>query len=75
MITQAEFSGWGMKTGEWLIEGTGTIPDIEIDFDPASMIKGEDPQLDRGIKHVMDELQANPPKIPPPPRFPVRPVE
>lgn len=44
--------------GEWLAENTGISPDIEVKLMPADVNKGKDPQLDRGIAQMMDELST-----------------
>ena len=49
--------------GEWIIEGYGVDPDIEVDNDPRSEIAGKDPQLERGIAEVMAKLKS-PVKLP-----------
>jgi tricorn protease len=38
------------ENGNYIIEGEGVTPDIEVENDPASVIAGKDPQLDRGIQ-------------------------
>lgn len=57
--------------GEWIIEGHGVDPDIEVDNDPASEIAGKDPQLERGITEAMSRLKT-PVKLPPRPAPPVK---
>ena len=57
--------------GEWIIEGHGVDPDIEVDNDPASEIAGKDPQLERGITETMNRLKT-PVKIPARPAAPVK---
>jgi tricorn protease len=57
--------------GEWIIEGHGVDPDIDVDNDPASEIAGKDPQLERGIAEVMAKLK-NPVKLPGRPAAPVK---
>ena len=57
--------------GEWVIEGYGVDPDIDVDNDPASEIAGKDPQLERGIAEVMAKLK-NPVKLPGRPAPPVK---
>ena len=52
-----------VKEGEWIIEGYGVDPDIEVDNDPKSEIEGRDPQLERGIAEVMAKLKT-PVKLP-----------
>jgi tricorn protease len=58
--------------GEWIIEGHGVDPDIEVDNDAASLIQGKDPQLERGVAELMKKLQANPTKPPTRPADPVK---
>jgi tricorn protease len=48
-------------SGEWEVENIGIAPDVEIDQDPALVRQGRDPQLERAIQLVMDELKKNPP--------------
>ena len=58
--------------GEWIIEGHGVDPDIEVDNDPASVIQGKDPQFERGVAELMKKLKENPPKWPTRPADPVK---
>jgi tricorn protease len=64
-------SGLASKNGEWIIEGYGVDPDIEVDNDPQSVIAGKDPQLERAIVEVMAKLKT-PVKLPPKPAPPVK---
>jgi tricorn protease len=64
-------SGFASKTGEWIIEGYGVEPDIEVDNDPQSVISGRDPQLERAIAEVMAKLKQ-PVKLPAKPAGPVK---
>ncbi|RPD44410.1 S41 family peptidase [Paracnuella aquatica] len=54
------------------IENVGTPPDIEVEQWPADVIAGRDPQLEKAIQVVMDELKKNPPKKAPAPKAPVK---
>lgn len=47
--------------GTWAIEGHGVDPDVLVIDNPAELARGKDPQLDKGIEVVMDELRKNPP--------------
>ena len=60
------------KNGEWIIEGHGVDPDIEVDNDPKSEIAGHDPQLERGIAEVMAKIKDHPVKLPGRPPAPVK---
>jgi len=50
--------------GEWIIEGYGVEPDVEVIDDPAAMARGEDPQLERAIEEVLRRLEESPPRRP-----------
>ena len=58
--------------GSWIIEGHGVDPDIVVENDPASLLAGRDPQLDRGIEEVMRRIREDPPMRPTRPPDPVR---
>lgn len=58
--------------GKWLIEGTGVIPDIAVEDDPAALMAGRDPQLDAAIAYLKEKLAAEPVARPSPPPFPVK---
>jgi len=58
--------------GKYVIEGHGVDPDIVVENDPAAVIGGRDPQLERGIAEVMKALEANPKKLPSRPPDPVK---
>src|SRR5213596_1154227 len=63
--------GFANAKGEWIIEGYGVDPDIEVDNDPQSVINGKDPQLERAIAEIMNKLK-NPVKLPGKPAPPVK---
>jgi tricorn protease len=48
-------------SGEWEVENIGVAPDIEVEQDPALVRKGRDPQLEKAVAVVMEELKKNPP--------------
>ena len=50
--------------GEWIIEGHGVEPDIEVIDDPALMVNGGDPQLDRAIEEIKRLLDESAPQAP-----------
>ena len=64
-------SGLTDENGNWVIEGYGVDPDIEVENDPKSEIAGHDPQLERGIAEVMARLKT-PVKLPPKPAGPIK---
>ncbi|MGH9831804.1 MAG: S41 family peptidase, partial [Blastocatellia bacterium] len=46
--------------GEWEVENAGVGPDIEVEFDPALWRQGRDPQLERTVEYLLEELKKNP---------------
>jgi tricorn protease len=60
------------ENGQYIIEGEGVSPDIEVENDPASVIGGRDPQLERGIQEVLKAMEANPKHLPKKPADPVK---
>ena len=52
--------GFYDKDGTWGIEGHGVDPDIEVIDDPALMVNGGDPQLDKAIEVVSEQVKTNP---------------
>jgi len=58
--------------GEWIIEGYGVDPDIEVVDDPGEMAKGGDPQLERAVHEVLKAIRQNPPPEVKKPKYPIR---
>jgi tricorn protease len=54
----------------WVIEGTGVIPDIIVENDPARLYEGQDDQLDKAIEVIQEEMKNWKQKVPPIPPFP-----
>ncbi len=54
--------------GEFEVENHGIAPDVEVEDDPKDVAAGHDPQMERAVQIVLDELKAHPiPAIPVPP--------
>ena len=70
-ITAPNFAIWTPEEG-WVVENVGVPPDIEIEQTPADVINGRDPQLEKAIQLVMDELKNKPPKDPGRPPYPIK---
>lgn len=72
-ITRPEFSLYGLDS-KWLIENHGVQPDVVVDNPPDLVLKGQDPQLEKAVEMLMEQIQANPRKLPaPPPDLPTYP--
>ncbi|MEI6593783.1 MAG: S41 family peptidase, partial [Holophagaceae bacterium] len=65
-------SGTNSPTGEWIIEGHGVDPDIEVENDPASLLAGRDLQLERGVQEVLKRMAEQPMALPKRPADPVK---
>jgi len=69
-IATAAENGVYSPEGEWLIEGYGVVPDIEVDNLPHETFKGRDAQLEAAIEHLMQLMEKEPVMIPPIPERP-----
>ena len=58
-LTVPTFSFYDVN-GKWTVEGHGVEPDIDVVDDPALMVDGGDPQLERAIQEVVKALETNP---------------
>lgn len=58
--------------GEWIIEGTGVEPDITVEQDPKAVLEGNDPQLDRAIAYLKEQIEDRPVHRPSLPPYPVK---
>ena len=70
VVNVPEFALLNLK-GEYIIEGYGVDPDIEVENDPKSVIAGHDPQLERSVNELMKKI-ATPVKLPGRPADPVK---
>ena len=52
------------------IENVGTPPDIEVEQTPKEVIAGKDPQLEKAIEIILQQLKENPPKPLKTPEYP-----
>ncbi len=61
-VTVPNVSAWDVVNGKstWIVENHGIDPDIEVDDRPDLFIEGRDPQLERGIAIVNEELARHP---------------
>jgi tricorn protease len=62
-ITRPEFSLYGLDS-KWLIENRGVQPDVVVDNPPDLVFKGQDPQLEKAIDMLMQQIRTNPKKLP-----------
>jgi tricorn protease len=58
-VTAPRIAIYGLK-GDWEVENRGVAPDVEVDMDPALVRQGHDPQLEKAVEVVLDELKKTP---------------
>ncbi len=69
-LMRPEHSRFSLDGQQWIMEGHGVDPDIEVVNDPAREFAGTDDQLLRAIEEIRKALAANPVVIPPAPPYP-----
>ncbi len=70
ILNRPEFSRFDLEAKEWIMEGTGVEPDIEVDNDPTREFSGTDDQLNRAIDELKKAMESKPVKVPQPPAYP-----
>jgi tricorn protease len=71
LSTQPEYAWWDAERG-WSIENEGVEPDVEVAITPGDRASGRDPQLQRAVELLLQELAVDPKQLPPLPAYPVR---
>jgi tricorn protease len=69
-LMRPEFAPYDTEGKNWIIEGYGVDPDIDLDNDPAKEYAGEDQQLNKAIELMKEELKSWPKDLPGMPPFP-----
>jgi tricorn protease len=68
-VTAPNLAIWTPEGG-YIVENEGVAPDLPVEQTPKEVIAGHDPQLERAIAWVTEELKKNPPSSPKRPPFP-----
>jgi tricorn protease len=69
-VTAPNFAIWTEEG--FIIENVGVPPDVEVEQRPKDVINGRDPQLEKAIEIILEELRKNPPRKWKRPPFPKR---
>ncbi|MCC7154796.1 MAG: PD40 domain-containing protein [Bryobacterales bacterium] len=46
---------------QWDVENHGVTPDIDVEYDPALVRQGRDPQLEKAVEVLLESLKKSPP--------------
>lgn len=68
-VTAPRTAIYGLK-GEFEVENHGVAPDVEVEYLPKAVNEGHDPQLERAVSLVMEQLKSHPPATFPAPPYP-----
>jgi tricorn protease len=69
-ITSPNFGIYDLD-GKWIIENEGVAPDVFVEQSPKDLLQGRDPQLERTVQILLEEMKSYPYK---PLKRPVDPV-
>lgn len=69
-LRKPEFAPFAKDGSDFIIEGYGVDPDIEIDNDPYQEYMGIDNQLNKAVEVILNELKTNPVSTPVIPTLP-----
>jgi tricorn protease len=58
-VTAPRIAIYGLK-GEWEVENHGIAPDYDVEMDPQAWREGRDPQLEKAVQVVLQELKEHP---------------
>jgi tricorn protease len=68
-VTAPRVAIYGLK-GDWEVENHGIAPDVEVEMDPALVRQGHDPQLEKAVEVIMEQLKKSPPPVYSKPAYP-----
>ena len=58
-VTAPRWALYGL-TGEWEVENHGIKPDYDVDYDPALVRQGHDPQLEKAVEVILQLMKEHP---------------
>ena len=73
-VTRPEFALFDMES-QWVVENHGVDPDVAMDNPPDLAMEGHDPQLEKAVAMLLDDIRQHPKALPTrPPDLPAYPV-
>jgi tricorn protease len=58
-VTAPRWALYGL-TGDWEVENHGIKPDYDVDYDPALVRQGHDPQLEKAVEVILQLMKEHP---------------
>jgi tricorn protease len=58
-VTAPRWALYGLS-GDWEVENHGIKPDYDVDYDPAFVRQGHDPQLDKAVEVILQLMKEHP---------------
>jgi tricorn protease len=58
-LSAAQLAPYDNK-GQWVVENRGVLPDVELDVLPREWREGHDPQLEKAVELLLEDLKENP---------------
>lgn len=71
-VSAPGYTRFDPRTGDWIAENRGVEPDIEVDARPDLTVGGHDPQLEKAVHYLSEQLKKNQPAIASPKLPPVK---
>ena len=68
-MTPPQFGSYGFDR-DWIIEGVGVVPQIEVQNMPSEVLQGVDSQLKAATTLLLTKLKNDPPPMPVRPDYP-----
>jgi tricorn protease len=68
-VTAPNLAFYNLNAG-WEVENRGVAPDVEVEMDPALWRQGRDPQLEKAVELVLEQLKKTPPPVYKRPAYP-----
>jgi tricorn protease len=59
-ITAPRWAIFNPDTGKFDVENLGISPDVEVEYDPAAVRAGHDPQLEKAVALALEDLKQHP---------------
>jgi tricorn protease len=69
MVTAPHMALW-FPSGQWEVENHGVAADVDVEMDPQAWRAGHDPQLEKAVALLLEELKQPHPARPHRPEYP-----